>query len=62
MAHDPTGKSPAAFPTPKRTLEIVHCPNCQNRIKPPVFIEDRWGTRFCSVSCCDYYHEWAAVE
>ena len=37
------------------------CPNCHEQIADAV-MEDRWGTRFCSVWCCDFYHESVHAE
>lgn len=46
-----------------RTAEPVEtCRNCQNEIVPLEWMEDRYGTKFCSVRCCDFYHESAAAD
>ena len=60
MAPNPTSKSPTPNHETEETVEM-NCPNCHNPIGEAV-MEDRWGTRFCSVWCCDEYHESVHAE
>ena len=42
--------------------QVDRCPTCHEEIREPESMEDRWGTKFCSVRCCDEYHESTAAE